>query len=163
MTSQPALNAQVFATGLQLVARAWRSRNDAALAELRLSTALAYPILAVHRLGDGIRQHALANALGIEGPSLVRSLDALGAAGLLERRDDPADRRARTLHLTPEGKRLAKRIETVVARVRAELLAGIPKADLAAAARVFHAIAETAGLSLVAPIALADTDAETAA
>jgi MarR family transcriptional regulator for hemolysin len=162
MKSQDKPDARVFAVGLQLVARAWRSRNDAALAELRLSAALAYPVLAVHRLGDGIRQHALANALGVEGPSLVRSLDALGAAGLLERRDDPADRRARTLHLTREGKRLARRIETVVAQVRAELLAGIPEADIAAATRVILAIAETAGLSLVAPIALADADAETA-
>jgi len=160
MEPRTIVDARVFATGLQLIARAWRSRNDAALAELRLSTALAYPLIGVSRFGDGIRQSALANALGIEGPSLVRSLDALGAAGLLERRDDPADRRAKTLHLTSEGKRLARRIEIVVAEERAKLLAGISEADLAAATRVFHAIAETAGLSLVAPIALADADAE---
>ncbi|HTR17527.1 MAG TPA: MarR family transcriptional regulator [Acetobacteraceae bacterium] len=155
------LDARVFAAGLPPVARAWRARNDAALAELRLSTTLAYPIMAVYRLGGGVRQNVVADALGIEGPSLVRALDSLGAAGLLERHDDPADRRAKTLHLTREGERLARQIETVVAKVRDELLAGIPEEDLATAIRVLRSIARAAGVSLMAPIGLAD--AETAA
>lgn len=153
------LDERVFAAGLPPVARAWRARNDAALAELGLSAALAYPIMAVHRLGGGVRQNVVADALGIEGPSLVRALDTLGAAGLLERRDDLADRRAKTLHLTREGERLARRIETVVAKVRDELLAGIREEDLATAVRVLQSIARAAGVSLTAPIALADADA----
>ena len=156
MTHYDTIDARIFAMELQLVARVWRAKTDAALAELRMSTTLAYPIMAVHRLGDGVRQTIVANALGIEGPSLVRSLDALGAAGLLDRREDLADRRAKTLHLTFEGKRLAQHIETAVARVREDLLAGISSSDLAATARTLQSIAHAAGVSLAAPIALAD-------
>lgn len=162
MKPKDTLDARIFASGLQLVARIWRARTDAALAELRLSTTLAYPIMAVHRLGGGVRQSVVADALGIEGPSLVRSLDALGAAGLLERRDDPADGRAKTLHLTREGVRLARRIETILANVREGLLAETAADDLAAAARVLQSIAKAAGVSLTAPIALAEPEAAAA-
>ncbi|MGO9133660.1 MAG: MarR family winged helix-turn-helix transcriptional regulator [Methylovirgula sp.] len=162
MSTDNTFDARVFASALQLVARAWRAKNDAALAELRMSTALAYPIMAIHRLGGGVRQSAVASALGIEGPSLVRSLDALSSAGLLERHDDPSDRRAKTLHLTPEGERLARRIEILVAQTRKELLDAIPQADLAAATRALQSIAKAAGISLMAPIALADADQDAA-
>ncbi|MDR3463168.1 MAG: MarR family transcriptional regulator [Beijerinckiaceae bacterium] len=162
MTQHDTIDARIFAMELQLVARVWRAKTDAALSGLRLSTTLAYPIMAVHRLGEGVRQTVVANALGIEGPSLVRALDALGAAGLLDRREDLADRRAKTLHLTPEGKRLARHIETVVARVREDLLAGISSSDLAATARTLQSIARAAGVSLAAPIALADFDGPSA-
>ena len=37
------------------------------------------------------------------GAGLVRSLDQLVEAGFVERREDPADRRAKTLYLTPAG------------------------------------------------------------
>src|SRR5271166_2071935 len=158
MAPRDTFDARAFAAGLPVVARAWRARNDAALANLRLSTTLAYPIMTVHRLGGGVRQNVVADALGIEGPSLVRSLDTLGAARLLERRDDPADRRAKTLHLTPEGEGLAQQIETVVAKVREELLAEIPEEDLAIAVRVLQSVARAAGASLTAPIALADAE-----
>jgi MarR family transcriptional regulator for hemolysin len=151
MARRNTLEARIFAVGLERIARAWRARNDAALAELRLSATLAYPIMAVHRLGGGARQNVVAEALGIEGPSLVRSLDALGAAGLLERRDDPSDRRAKTLHLTQDGQRIAQQIEDIVAAVRGDMLAGIPDADLATAVRVLQAIAGTAGVSLAVP------------
>ena len=91
-------------------------------------------------------------------PSLVRSLDALGTAGLLERRDDPSDRRAKTLHLTPEGERIAGRIEAIVEQVRGDLLAEIPESDLATAVRVFRTIARTGGIDLPAPTPLAASD-----
>jgi len=158
MDQLESLNASIFATGLQLVSRAWRARTDAALAELGVSTTQAFPISAVHRLGGGVRQHALAAALGIEGPSLVRTLDKLGAAGLLERRDDSADRRAKTLHLTEDGAKLARAIETVVANVRNELLAGVEAEDLAAAVRVLQTVARTTGV-VITPIGLDDPEA----
>lgn len=67
----------------------------------------------------------MAEELGVEGPSLVRVLDQLCIAGLVERRDDPRDGRAKTLHLTPEGDKLAAVIEDAVREVRAHLLSGI--------------------------------------
>ncbi len=50
---------------------------------------------------EGIRQVTLAQMLDIPPIALVRLIDRLEEAGLVERRVDPTDRRARTLHLTP--------------------------------------------------------------
>lgn len=97
---------------LMVLSRAYRSAADKALADFGLSQATAWPVILTGRLGDGVRQGALAEALGVEGPSLVRVLDQLVAAGLIERREDPQDRRARTLHLTPAGQSCANRSRT---------------------------------------------------
>ena len=75
----------------------------------------------------------------MEGPSLVRILDQLAQAGLVERRDDPSDKRAKTLHLTDEGQALATVVEDAVQVVRAQMLAGVSNLDLQAAVRTFAA------------------------
>src|SRR5260370_41725210 len=64
--------------------------------------------------------------------ALVRTLDGLGPRGWLERRSDPAARRARRLYLKPKGKPLVDDIWHLVALTRREAFAGIPKkhADL---------------------------------
>ena len=61
------------------------------------------------------------------------------SVGLLERRDDPEDRRAKTIWLTPEGEALTRRVERVLMELRETLLQGVSDADIAAALRVFQA------------------------
>src|ERR687891_1833348 len=51
---------------------------------------------------EGITQSALADLLDVEKPTLGRLLDRLEVKGWVERRCDPADRRAKRLHLTGE-------------------------------------------------------------
>lgn len=130
------LQERALTAGLLRLARVYRREVNRALAAHGLSDARALPVLHIARLGEGVRQGVLAEDLGIEGPSLVRLLDQLSAAGLVERRDDPRDGRAKTLHLTAEGRALAKVIEAAVDRVRAELLSGIDDRDLATTVRV---------------------------
>ena len=113
------------------LARQWRREVDQVLAESGLSEATALPLMALWRRGDGMRQGVLAEEIGIEGPSLVRLLDLLCGDGLVERRDDPSDRRAKTLHLTPAGETCAQGIDAVLDSVRSDLLRGISAADLA--------------------------------
>jgi MarR family transcriptional regulator for hemolysin len=48
---------------------------------------------------------------------------------LLERRPDPADRRARCLYLTPKAKPLLEQIWRMSEATRAEVFAGIGKSD----------------------------------
>lgn len=119
--------------------RRWRRLAEEAMGSLGLSEARAAPLIWVGRLGGGVRQVTLAQHIGIEGPSLVRLLDQLEAAGLLERRDDPEDRRAKTIWLTPEGKALTRRVERVLMDLRERLLQDVSDADIAAALRVFQA------------------------
>ena len=129
-------NERALTRGILRLARIYRREVDKALAEHGLSEARALPVLHIARLGEGMRQGVLAEELGVEGPSLVRILDQLCAAGLVERRSDPADRRARTLHLTDEGRALAAVVETALDGFRANFLAGVSDADLSATLRV---------------------------
>lgn len=49
---------------------------------------------------------AVARGLGVHPSNVTRACDRLVSAGLLDRRDDPADRRNLQLQLTDEGRRL---------------------------------------------------------
>jgi MarR family transcriptional regulator for hemolysin len=144
------LDERVFTGSLLRLARIYRREVNRALAEHDLSDARALPVLHIARSGGGMRQGHLAEELGVEGPSLVRILDQLCAAGLVERRDDPRDGRAKTLHLTAEGEALAEVVEAAVQELRQRLLASVSDEDLAATVRTFaafEALLETAAFA----------------
>ncbi|QVQ27891.1 MarR family winged helix-turn-helix transcriptional regulator [Achromobacter deleyi] len=142
-------DSQLMATtaNLMVLSRAYRGAADKALADYGLSQATAWPVILAGRLGDGVRQGALAEALGVEGPSLVRVLDQLVAAGLMERREDAHDRRAKTLHLTEAGHALRAQVEEVLVELRRRLFNGVSEADLEACARVFDVLKVSLGRS----------------
>lgn len=81
---------------------------------------------------EGISQVQLAELTDLEPMTLVRTLDYLESQGLLERRNDPADRRARHPYLTTKGESLLDDIWRLVALTTREAFAGIPRkqADL---------------------------------
>ncbi len=59
----------------------------------------------------GIDQQGLAERLGIDKVSTGQMLDRLEGAGLVTRQTHPSDRRARALHLTPQGLALRRRLQ----------------------------------------------------
>ena len=132
---------------LMVLSRAYRGAADKALADYGLSQATAWPVILAGRLGAGVRQGALAEALGVEGPALVRVLAQLVAAGLMERREDPHDRRAKTLHLTEAGHALRAQVEEVLVELRRRLFRGVSEADLEACLRVFESLKVSLGRS----------------
>jgi MarR family transcriptional regulator for hemolysin len=113
------------------LARIWRRESDQALSDHGLSYATAIPLLVLSRQGENVRQGVLADELGIVGPSLVRLIDLLEAEGLVERRGDRSDRRAKTLHLTKAGEVKVEETNRVLRRVRASLLKDIGADELA--------------------------------
>ena len=113
------------------LARIWRRESDQELSDHGLSYATAISLLVLSRQGTSVRQGVLADELGIEGPSLVRLIDLLEAEGLVERREDPTDRRAKTLHLTTLGETKVEEINRVLRRLRAALLKDIGSDELA--------------------------------
>jgi MarR family transcriptional regulator for hemolysin len=125
-------------TSLVRLARSYRLGVDGALTGLGLSDALALPVVLLGRRPDGVRQNVLADELGVEGPSLVRLLDKLVKDGLVERWEDPSDRRAKTVHLTNAGRAHAQRASQALDAFRANLLEGVSTADLEACRRVFE-------------------------
>jgi len=94
------------------------------------------------RQEDGVSQTHLAKTMAIEGPSLVRLLDNLAKKNLIERRNDPADRRINNIYLTTESSELLAELELVSRSVRAELLAGINQQDLKTCIQVMEQILE---------------------
>ncbi len=77
-----------FAKLVIQISRRWRRRVDQALANQGFTQATGLPLLILSREGQ-IRQGALVEELGLEGPSLVRVIDMLEADGLLRRRKIP--------------------------------------------------------------------------
>jgi MarR family transcriptional regulator, transcriptional regulator for hemolysin len=136
---------------LQHVGRAWRAATDTAFAEFGLSYATGMALIYVHRLGGQMRQGELARCMAIEGPSLVRLLDQLANAGLVRRRDDPSDRRAKHLELTELGRAEVERVERRLNIVRDRLLSEVNDADLSATLRVLELIADATGETLPLP------------
>lgn len=140
MTTNRKKNELQLTSSLIQVARIYRKKVSRALSAYGISDAQAFPVLHIARFGGGMRQNILAEELGMEGPSLVRLLDQLCAHGLVERRDDSVDRRAKTLHLTVAGEQLAVAVEAALERIRKRLLASISDADMKAALRVLSAL-----------------------
>jgi len=118
------------------LSRVYRKKVSRALTAYGISESQSFPVLHIARNGGGMRQNTLADELGMEGPSLVRLLDQLSASGLVERRDDSHDRRAKNLHLTQSGLELALKVESALEQIRKRLLKSVSDADLAATLRV---------------------------
>ncbi len=80
---------------------------------------------------EGINQATLAELMEIQPISLARLIDRLEEAGLVERRPDPADRRAVQLYLTATAAPLIDTMWNLAAETRADALAGLPPETLA--------------------------------
>ena len=81
--------------------------------------------LAMLSKNEGISQKRLSELSEVEPMTLVRILDRMEADGLIERRADPADRRARTLFLTSKASPILEQIWAVGAQTRGEMMAGM--------------------------------------
>ena len=147
---------QAYTHALLLSGRHWRRAANVLAETHGLSDATAHPLIMIRRLDGEPRQNALAEALGIEGASLVRLLDQLATAGLVVRKEDPSDRRAKALSLTPAGERTVERMEAELVALRETVFADVDTADLEASLRVFRALERFVG---AAPAAVAGGEA----
>lgn len=130
---------EAFARSLAAASRMWRRYLDLRFRDLDLSQARWSVLLELSR-SEEVTQVELARSLGIEAATLVRLLDGLEGAGLVERRPSVADRRAKTLHLTEAACPLIVRMEEISAASRAEILEGISRQDLRIATKVLNLV-----------------------
>jgi MarR family transcriptional regulator for hemolysin len=78
---------------------------------------------------QGVSQARLAELAELDPMTMVRILDRMEADGLLERRPDPEDRRARCLYLTAKARPLLDQIWQLADVIRAEIFAGVAKSE----------------------------------
>ncbi len=136
MTSARATLESDYARTLLPLARMWRQAADGALRDMNVSASIGWTLVQVGRLDDDVRQTDLANKLDVTPASLVRSLDQMVAADLVERRRDHADARVSRIRLTPHGRALVATIEAKFAALRGKMLDDVSDDDLAIALRV---------------------------
>ncbi|NKB55145.1 MAG: MarR family transcriptional regulator [Alphaproteobacteria bacterium] len=131
-----------FARRLAETNHKWRNELDLRLGPLGLSQARGVILhyLSIH--GDGLQQNELADIVGIRGSTLVRQLDRLEADGWVERRNDPDDRRAKTIHLSSKAGPMVLEIQKIIEDLRHEFLSGLSDAQLATCFTVFDHIQE---------------------
>ena len=100
-----------FGERLGEVARLWRVQMNRRLQSHGLSVAQWLVLRALARKGDGTVQRDLAEAIGVEGSTLVGLLDRLAKAGLIERREAAHDRRYKSVYLSAAAQDLIPAIE----------------------------------------------------
>lgn len=114
---------------LSCLVRQWRWINDERLKPLSL-TQSRWITLTHLKYEDGMQQHQLARLIGVESPSLVRTLDGLEQLGLVERRPCPHDRRGKTVHLTAQASSLMSEMGTILDDTRNQVLAGLSEQQI---------------------------------
>ncbi len=133
---------EAFALELGRVSRRWRTRLDERLNVTGLTQARWRTLLHLSRGAPCMTQRELAEHAGIEGPTLVRLLDALEAQGLIERLPVEGDRRAKHIRLTAAARPLLEQIDRIAADLRREIFAGLGKEDLQTGLTVLRRIGD---------------------
>ncbi len=91
---------------------------------------------------EGLRQTELADLLEMEPIAVGRVIDRLQAAGFVERRPDPRDRRAWRLYITEQARVIVGDMELIARDLRKDASRGIEYEELAQALGVLNRIKE---------------------
>src|SRR5206468_7406274 len=127
-----------FTQALHGGARAWRGALDRRLRARGLTAAGWSAMAAVTASAAPLSQRELARQLGVDGATLVATIDRLAAASLVERMPSLEDRRVKLVVLTERGKALAHEVEDFAATLRRQLTARIDSGRIVVAAEVLE-------------------------
>ncbi|MBJ3814020.1 transcriptional regulator SlyA [Shimwellia pseudoproteus] len=116
---------------LSRLVRIWRALIDHRLKPLELTQTHWVTLHNIHQLPPEQSQIQLAKAIGIEQPSLVRTLDQLEEKGLISRHTCANDRRAKRIKLTDKAAPIIVEMETVIDKTRGEILNGFSEEEQA--------------------------------
>jgi MarR family transcriptional regulator for hemolysin len=133
MSSLPESFEERFSAALHTSARLWRLALDKRLKRLGIGQSGWMTIAMIARSDEPLSQRALADLVGVEGPSMVSMLDRLERDGLVVRAPSASDRRVKLVHLTDAGKTIYAEVIKEATPFRAGLLADLDPQALAAA------------------------------
>ncbi|CAD83435.1 transcriptional regulator SlyA [Candidatus Blochmanniella floridana] len=110
---------------LARLVRIWRALIDYRLKPLKLTQTHWITLHNIYQLPPDQSQIQLAKAIGIEQPSLVRTLDQLESKGLIVRNICSNDRRAKRITLTELAKPVINQVNQVINVTRNEVFYGL--------------------------------------
>jgi MarR family transcriptional regulator for hemolysin len=137
-----------FTQALQGGGRAWRLALERQLKTCGLTSAGWSAVAALaemQRAGGEAPPHPpsqteLAQQLGVDGATLVTTIDRLAASGLIERIPSRSDRRVKLVVLTPHGRALEEKVRAQAQTLRHAVLARLDPAQVAVAAAVLESL-----------------------
>jgi DNA-binding MarR family transcriptional regulator len=124
------------ASALVHAAQAIEDRWQGALARVGLSTAKLGALTVLVEAGEPLRLSELAARLTCVGSNITQLVDRLGAEGLVQRVENPVDRRSKKAAITPLGIERQAAGAQEMERVQKELGSALSAIDLAALERV---------------------------
>jgi MarR family transcriptional regulator for hemolysin len=128
-----------FAFLISDVARLLRNHADQRARQFGMTRA-QWAVLARLESNEGLKQSELAEMLDLQPITLTRLVDRLCANGLIERRADPDDRRAKRLYLTAQARPLMDRLAELGQDMMKTVLEGF---DLATIERMILELSQT--------------------
>ena len=111
------------------VARLLRTYADYQAAQFGMTRAQWAVLVRLDR-SEGLNQSELAEMLDLQPITLTRLLDKLCDSGLIERRPDPDDRRAKRLFLTSAARPLLAQLGSLGENTMASALEGVASEDV---------------------------------
>ena len=90
----------------------------------------------------------LVRVFGVKHSTMTSILDRLEERGLVERKDNPEDKRSYLVGLTAKGRKAAARVNVLVEEIEREIGKRVSKRDLAGFEKVMEAIAEATGVTV---------------
>ena len=97
-------------------------------------------LLLILNRSEGENQGYYADELEVEPITMCRMIDRMEDGGLVERRRDPADRRAWRLHLTERSRPMVARLRVLIDGLVEDMVAGVAAHDRETFSRVLTAI-----------------------
>ena len=130
-----------FAFLVNDVARLLRTYADQEAREFGMTRAQWAVLFRLERQ-EGLKQSELADLLDLQPITLTRLIDRLCDNGLIERRNDPNDRRAKRLFLTPAARPVLDRLDQLGRDLIGSALAGVDRTAVDAMVTYLAAVKE---------------------
>jgi MarR family transcriptional regulator for hemolysin len=140
MSGLPESPGERFSRALHGSARLWRLALDKRLKHLGIGQSGWMTIAMIAKADAPMSQRALADLVGVEGPSMVSMLDRLERDGFVTRAPCPKDRRVKLAHLTEAGHTVFAEVRKEGEAFRTGLLAEVDPALLDAAATLLESL-----------------------
>lgn len=121
------------------LARAIRLYADQKASRFGMTRA-QWAVLAKVERTEGLKQTELAELMDVQPITLTRLIDRLCDNGLIERRNDTEDRRAKRLYLTPAAAPVLKQLHALRAEITDAALQGFSGAEIAKLASQLESI-----------------------